>query len=106
MNNRRGAASCAQFLSIADALKTLYVKPFVCYTALFLAIFFLSAAAFALFDVLSHDNVFANPELKVAAGWLTTGLMLLALALRGRRRRAASKLPQVERPVTELHSKN
>jgi hypothetical protein len=62
------------------------VKPFVRYTALFLAIVFLSGAAFVWFDVLTHDNVFTNPELKIAAGWLTTGLMLLALGLRGRRR--------------------
>jgi hypothetical protein len=69
------------------------VKPFVRYTALFLAILFLSAAAFAWFDVLTHDNVFTNPELKIAAGWLTTGLMLLALALRGRRARRHNEGP-------------
>ena len=62
------------------------MKPFVRYTALFLAIVFLSGAAFVWFDVFTHDNVFTNPELKIAAGWLTTGLMLLALGLRGRRR--------------------
>jgi hypothetical protein len=62
------------------------MKPFVRYTALFLAIVFLTGAAFVWFDVFTHDNVFTNPELKIAAGWLTTGLMLLALGLRGRRR--------------------
>jgi hypothetical protein len=70
------------------------VKPFVRYTALFLGILFLSGAGFTWFDVLTHDNIFNNPELKIAAGWLTTGLMLLALGLRGRRRRAAPKPPQ------------
>jgi hypothetical protein len=70
------------------------MKPFVRYTALFLAIVFLSGAAFVWFDVFTHDNVFTNPELKIAAGWLTTGLMLLALGLRGRRRSAAPKPPQ------------
>jgi hypothetical protein len=62
------------------------VKPFVRYTALLLATVFLTGAAFVSLDVFTHDNVFTNPELKIAAGWLTTGLMLLALGLRGRRR--------------------
>ena len=44
------------------------MKPFVRYTALFLAIIFLSGAAFVWFDVFTHDNVFTNPELKIAAG--------------------------------------
>lgn len=62
------------------------MKPFVRYTALLLAMVFLTGAAFVSLDVFTHDNVFTNPELKIAAGWLTTGLMLLALGLRGRRR--------------------
>jgi hypothetical protein len=62
------------------------VKPFVRYTALFLGILFLSGAGFTWVDVLTHDNIFNNPELKIAAGWSMTGLMLLGLALRGRRR--------------------
>jgi len=70
------------------------MKPFVRYTAFFLAVVFLSGAALVWFDVLTHDNIFTNPELKTAAGWLTTGLMLLALALRGRRRRAEPPAPQ------------
>lgn len=70
------------------------MKPFVRYTALFLALVFLTGAAFVWFDVFTHDNFFSNPELKIAAGWLTTGLMLLGLGLRGRRRSAAPKPPQ------------
>jgi hypothetical protein len=69
------------------------MKPFVRYTAFFLAVVFLSGAALVWFDVLTHDNIFTNPELKTAAGWLTTGLMLLALALRGWRHRAEPKPP-------------
>jgi hypothetical protein len=63
------------------------MKPFVRFTALFLAILFLTAAAFAWFDVLTHENILMNPELKIASGWLMTGLMLLALGIRGWRRR-------------------
>jgi len=70
------------------------VKPFVRYTALFLALVFLTGAAFVCLDVFTHDNFFSNPELKIAAGWLGTGLMLLALGLRGRRGSAAPKPPQ------------
>ena len=72
------------------------VKPFVRYTALVLSILFLSGAAFVWFDVLTHDNVFTNPELKLAGGWLTTGLMLLALCLRGRRRRRSNPISASE----------
>jgi hypothetical protein len=63
------------------------MKPFVRFTALVLAILFLTGAGFAWFDVLSHEHILANPELKIASGWLMTGLMLLALAIRGWRRR-------------------
>jgi ABC-type uncharacterized transport system permease subunit len=72
------------------------MKPFVRYTALFLAIVFLSGAAFASFDVFTHDNVFTNPELKIAAGWLTTGLMLLGLSVRGWRGRKRNATPSSE----------
>jgi hypothetical protein len=40
----------------------------------------------AWFDVLTHENMLANPELKLASGWSLTGLMFLGLGLRGRRR--------------------
>ncbi|HSC41336.1 MAG: hypothetical protein ACM3N3_17605 [Betaproteobacteria bacterium] len=72
------------------------MKPFVRYTALFLAIVFLSGAAFVWFDVFTHDNVFTNPELKIAAGWLTTGLMLLGLSVRGWRGRKRNATPSSE----------
>jgi hypothetical protein len=72
------------------------VKPFVRYTALFLAIVFLSGAAVVWFDVFTHDNVFTNPELKIAAGWLMTGLMLLGLSLRGWRGRKRNPTPSSE----------
>jgi hypothetical protein len=63
------------------------MKPFVRFTALALALLFLSGAALAAFDVLTHENMLRNPELKFAGGWLTSGLMLLALGMRGWRRR-------------------
>ena len=72
------------------------MKPFVRYTAVFLAIVFLSGAAFVWFDVFTHDNVFTNPELKIAAGWLTTGLMLLGLSVRGWRGRKRNATPSSE----------
>jgi hypothetical protein len=63
------------------------MKAFVRRTALLLASLFLAGAGLAWFDVLTHENVLANPELKTAGGWLLTGFMLLALGLRGRRPR-------------------
>jgi len=72
------------------------VKPFVRYTALVLGILFLSGAGFAWFDVLTHDNVFNNPELKIAAGWLITGLMLLGFSVRGWRGRKRNPSPSSE----------
>jgi hypothetical protein len=62
------------------------MKPFVRIAALSLSVMFITAAAFAWFDVLTHENVLTNPELKIAGGWLMTGLMLLALGIRGWRR--------------------
>ena len=63
------------------------MKRFVRVTALGLAVLFLLGAGLAWFEVLTHENILTNPELKSAAGWLMTGLMFLALALRGWRRR-------------------
>jgi hypothetical protein len=70
------------------------VKPFVRHTALVLGFLFLCGAAFAWFDVLTQENILTNPELKTAGGWLMTGLMLLALGMRGwrwRERRPGSQ---------------
>jgi len=63
------------------------MKPLVRFTALILSALFLGGAALAWFDVLTHDNILSNPELKTAGGWLMTGFMLLALGMRGWRRR-------------------
>ena len=63
------------------------MKPFVKITVVALAVLFLFGAGLAWFDVLTHENIIANPELKSATGWLMTGLMFLALGLRGWRRR-------------------
>ena len=60
------------------------MKPFVRIAALCLAALFLSGAGLAGFDVLTHDNMLRNPELKLAGGWLMSGLLLLTLGLRGR----------------------
>jgi hypothetical protein len=59
------------------------MKPFVWVTALLLAVIFLVGAAFTGLDVLSHANVLQNPEMKVAAGWLVSGLLFLSLGVRG-----------------------
>ena len=63
------------------------MKPFVRLTALFLAILFVAGSAIVWFDVLTQENILTNPQLKIASGWLMTGLMLLALGIRGWRRR-------------------
>jgi len=77
------------------------MKPFVRYTSLVLGILFLSGAAFAWFDVLTHENIVKNPELKVASGWLMTSLMLLGLSLRGwrGRKRNANSTSDPAKPV-------
>jgi len=59
------------------------MKSFVWVTALFLALIFLAGAAFTGLDVLTHANVLQNPELKIAAGWLVSGLLFLSLGVRG-----------------------
>ena len=63
------------------------MKSFVIYTALFMGILFVTVAAFAWFDVLQHGEFFSNPLVKTAAGWSMTGLMLLAVGIRGLRQR-------------------
>ena len=59
------------------------VKPFVWVTALLLAVIFLAGAAFTGLDVLSQANILQNAELKIAAGWLVSGLLFLSLGLHG-----------------------
>jgi uncharacterized PurR-regulated membrane protein YhhQ (DUF165 family) len=59
------------------------MKPFVWVTALLLASIFLAGAIFAAVDVLSRAHGLNDPELKVAAGWLVTGLIFLSLGMRG-----------------------
>ena len=49
------------------------MKPIVRSTILFFAMVFLGGAVFAWFDVLTHDSILTNPELKFATGWLMTG---------------------------------
>lgn len=66
------------------------MKPIVRFMILFFAVLFLGGAAFAWFDVLTHENMLANPELKFASGWSMTGLMFLGLGVRGWRKRGQS----------------
>jgi hypothetical protein len=69
------------------------MKPFVRFTILFFAVLFLSGAAFTWFDVLTHENILTNPELRFASGWLMTGLIFLGLGLRGCRWRQRQPEP-------------
>ncbi len=64
------------------------MKPLIRRTALVLALLFLSSAGWAWIDLLEQGNVLANPQIKPALAWLTTGLMFLALGLRGWRSRS------------------
>lgn len=63
------------------------MKPFVRYTALLLALVFLVGAGMAWLDLLHEGELLTNPKMKPAMGFLVTGLIFLALALRGQRRR-------------------
>jgi hypothetical protein len=63
------------------------MKPYVRITALILGIMFLSAAAAAGVEIWREGDLLANPKLKIAAAWLTSGALLLALGLKGLRRR-------------------
>jgi len=63
------------------------VKPFIYYTSLALALSFLIVAASAWIEVFHHGDFFTHPLTKSAAGWSMTGLMLLAVGLRGWRHR-------------------
>lgn len=72
------------------------MRRFVRFTALLLAVLFLGGAVFAWMDLLKQGNLLSNPQLKPASAWLTTGLMFLALGLRGWRFR--SRRFDAERP--------
>ncbi len=76
------------------------MKPVFRVVSIVLALLFLTGAAFAWTDVLSHDNLLANPLLKTASGLLMTGLMFLALGLRGwrPRKRESAEPPRSQPP--------
>lgn len=59
------------------------MKPFIWITALVLSLPFLGGAAFTAYDVLGRQDILTNPESKIAVGWLFTGLMFLAMGVRG-----------------------
>ena len=59
------------------------MKPFVYKTSLVLALLFLVVAASAWMEVFDHEEFFMNPLTRSAAGWSMTGLMFLAVGLRG-----------------------
>jgi hypothetical protein len=63
------------------------MKPFVVYSALALAILFLTGAAFAGAELLQEGNLLTNPKLKPALGFLVTGVLFLGIGLRGWRER-------------------
>ncbi len=72
------------------------MKPFIRRTALVLASLFLGGAAVAWIDLLKQGDILSNPQLKSASAWLTTGLMFLALGLRGWR--SGSRHPTTYQP--------
>jgi hypothetical protein len=63
------------------------MKPFVWITALLLGLLFLAGAAFTLIDAVNDAEFLTSPKLKIAVGWLVTGLMFLSLGFRGWRSR-------------------
>ncbi len=63
------------------------MKPFVRFTSFLLAVLFLTGAVLAWVDVLSRGDLLADPLVKPAAGFLTSGLIFLGLGLRGLRPR-------------------
>ncbi len=78
------------------------MKPFIRRTALALAVLFLGGAALAWIELLKEGDILSNPRLKAASGWLTTGVMLLALGVRGWRFRPRDvKLQRRDDPPKE-----
>jgi hypothetical protein len=80
----------------------LAMKPFVRFTALVMAMLFLFGAGLAWFDVLTHENILTNPELKPAGGWLLTGVMFGAMALRGWRKRSGRTAPSDQAGISQM----
>jgi len=72
------------------------MKRFVWVAALLLAAIFLLGAAFTGLDVLTHADVLKNPELKIAAGWLVSGLLFLSLGVRGWKAHRRKTAPPVK----------
>jgi hypothetical protein len=66
------------------------MKPFLRYTALALALVFLSGGCIACIDLIRKEVEVSDPLWRTAAGFLTTGAIFLALGLRGLRFRARS----------------
>ena len=60
---------------------------FVRVTAAILSALFLLAAAAAGIELWREGELLGNPKLKIAAAWLTSGAIFLAIALRSWRRR-------------------
>jgi Zn-dependent protease with chaperone function len=78
------------------------VKPFVRYTSLLLAVLFLTGAAYAWSGLLSRGDLLSDPLLKPASGLLMTGLMFLAVGLRGwwpRKRGMAATQNNLNKPI-------
>jgi len=63
------------------------MKPYIRVTALTLGVLFLVAAAAAGIELWREGDLLANPKLKLAAAWLMSAALFLAIVLRGWRRR-------------------
>jgi hypothetical protein len=78
------------------------MKPILRCAIFLFALLFLGGAVFAWFDILTHDNILTNPELKLASGWLLTGLMFLGFGLRSLQKRP--RLPASNSQTRRPHS--
>ena len=72
------------------------MKAFFIYSALALALVFLGGAALAGVELLHEGNIFTDPKVKPALGFLVTGIMFLGIAIRGLRSRKRRDLPHSE----------
>jgi hypothetical protein len=59
------------------------MKTYVRVTALILALVFIAAAAAAAVELWREGEILYNPRLKTAAGWLMSGMLFLAIGLKG-----------------------